>query len=201
MKKKNNSHQKGFTLLETLVAIFILTLSITGPVYIASVAFRNTIDSRDNISAQYIAEEVIEVIRNKRDKFALTKDAPSNTWIEDLGLTVSGGVGVECLNLTPGSIDNKCVMTKVAPPGGYVFAKCPSDICPNISFDPEKKVVYGQSDGAALSKFTREFYLEKEGDNGVKVVVNIKWNDKGRDKVYTLTERLYNVNYKKFFID
>ena len=84
--------------------------------------------------------------------------------------------------------------------GDYVFNQC-GTTCPNVFFDPEKKVVYGQSDGVALSKFTREFYLEKEGDNGVKVVVNIKWNDKGRDKVYTLTERLYNVNYKKFFID
>lgn len=198
MKKKNNSYQKGFTLLETLVAIFILTLSITGPVYIASVAFRNTIDSRDNISAQYIAEEVVEVIRNKRDKFALTKETPSVDWIKDLGLTVGSG-GVECLN-DAGTINNKCVMAKDAPSGGYVFAAC-GTTCPNISFDPTKTVVYGQSDAAAVSKFTREFYLEKEGDNGVKVVVNIKWNDRGRDKVYTLTERLYNVNYKKFFID
>ncbi|MBC7766986.1 type II secretion system protein, partial [Arenimonas sp.] len=73
MKKniRKLNQNKGFTLLETLVAIFILTLSLTGPVYIASVAFHNTIDSRDNISAQYIAEEVIEVIRNKRDGYIL----------------------------------------------------------------------------------------------------------------------------------
>jgi prepilin-type N-terminal cleavage/methylation domain-containing protein len=200
MKKKNNSYQKGFTLLETLVAIFILTLSITGPVYIASVAFHNTLDSRDNISAQYIAEEVVEVIRNKRDKFALIKDEPSNTWVTDIGLTVSGGAGVECLNITSGTIDNKCSMTKDDNTGDYVFTTC-NDTCLNISFDPTKKVVYGQSEVDIFSKFTREFYLEKEGDNGVKVVVNIKWSDKGRDKVYTLTERLYNVNYKKFFIE
>ncbi len=200
MKKKNNL-KKGFTLLETLIAIFILTLSITGPVYIASVAFRNTIDSRDNISAQYIAEEVIEVIRNKRDKNALALTTPSpTTWVSDLGLGVVGN----CLNES-GVPNDKCTMKKDVILDQYIFESCGSDICPNISFDPLKDVVYGHSDAVSFSKFTREFYFEKETLTGsdltsIKIVVNIKWNDRGSDKVYTLEERLYNTNYNQYFI-
>lgn len=203
MKKINNKN-KGFTLLETLVAIFILTLSITGPVYISSVAFHNTIDSRDNISAQYIAEEVIEVIRNKRDKKALELDQPVDVWLSDIL-----GSSIDCVN-EPGLSDDKCIMVKNSPTGEYKFISCNGN-CPRIPFDPNdsnSSVVYGEENGLVFSKFTREFYIQKETPDpldvsktvGVKLVVNIRWTDKGRPKIYTLEERLYNINYSQFFI-
>ncbi len=198
MKNKNN--QKGFTLLEALVAIFILTLSITGPVYIASIAFRNTIDSRDNIAAQYIAEEVIEVLKNKRDTLALSNAVAEVDWISPIL------EGVDCLN-DNGVSSDKCVMTKNVEEKKYIFTQCSLDTCPNIQFSPDgKDVVYGDSTATNVSKFIREFYIEKETEEGadltgVKVVVNIKWNDKGRERVYTLTERLYNTNYSQYFRD
>ena len=186
--------QKGFTLLETLVAIFILTLSITGPVYIASVAFHNTIDSRDNISAQYIAEEVVEVVRNKRDGYTLTHTDGSD-WLS----AVTGSV--PCANDT-GSVTNKCTMLRDSV-GGYTFQSCTNGLCGPITFDPEGTgAVYGKEEGTLFSKFTREFYFESLPGNQSKEVtltVNIKWEDKGRPKIYTLVERLYPVNYKAFF--
>ena len=183
--KKNISHkQKGFTLIETLLALFILTLSITGPVYIASVAFRNTIDSRDNITAQYLAEEVVEVIRNKRDKISLSNNIVN--WLSDIeGCTIT----------TP------CHM--VSNLNTYTFYQCPNG-CPNISFNPSGSSVYGDSGVANTSKFIREFYIENEAvvDGQILsyiLVVNMRWSDKGRDKIYSLTERLYKIDYKQFF--
>ncbi|MBC7981971.1 prepilin-type N-terminal cleavage/methylation domain-containing protein [Candidatus Parcubacteria bacterium] len=195
--KKNlplKNRQKGFTLLETLVAIFILTLSITGPVYIASVAFHNTIDSRDNISAQYIAEEVVEVIRNKRDGYVLS-NADGSGWL----------VGTSLQNCVFGSTGVRCIMERDS--GDYIFSVCPSSgDCLNISFDPDSTdgdlAVYGKAGGTfGISKFTREFYFETypTNPNEVKLVVNIRWEDKGRQKLYTLSERLYSMNYKGFF--
>ena len=219
MKNKNNQQhkyhsvlpiqrrsQKGFTLLETLVAIFILTLSMTGPVYIASVGFRNTIDSRDNISAQYLAEEVIEVIKNKRDNLSMSGAKFSKPWFEYI---VDSKDDDECINDIGSSI-NKCYMQSEPKDGVYFFNTCDiGDECPNISFDPDGEFnVYGEEDKnntASDSKFIREFYIEKETTDAlgavssIKLTVNIKWNDKGRDKVYSLTQRLYDVKYSKFF--
>ncbi len=195
MKKIINKKQQGFTLLETLVAIFILTLSMTGPVYIASVAFHNTIDSRDNISAQYIAEEVIEVIRNRRDKNTLS-DSDMTKWLDN----ITGSAN--CLNQVDAQ-DNKCIMIRdESVTDGYEFEKCNGD-CSNISFDPEGAgAVYGDVDGPGQSKFVREFYYETDTVNNpgeIKLTVNIRWEDKGRPKVYTLVERLYAVNYNQYF--
>lgn len=194
--------QKGFTLLETLIAIFVLTLAITGPIYIASFSLRNTIDSRDNISAQYLAEEAIEVIRNERDKRSLQSEAH---WLSSSGSTIFNSAN--CFN-DPDSSANRCVMKKNPDTGYYSFESCPlSGDCPNISFSPNENIVYGNSNFPNNSKFIREIYMEKGlndtsttsiPDSEAKVVVNIKWSNRGQDKIYTLKENLYNIDYKFF---
>lgn len=208
MKIARLQKNKGFTLIETLIAILILTLAISGPIYIASMAFRNTIDSRDNITAQYLAEEVVESIRNNRDARML-KSSDSAKWISD----GAGGPSVtdlaNCFN-NAGESTNRCVMNRSAETGTYVFEQCSSSgVCPNISFDPNGAIIYGKTGVADTSKFVREFYFEKGAndtsattipDNEAKLVVNIKWLNKGQSKVYTLTERLYAINYSQFFV-
>jgi len=202
IKNKNipkRINQQGFTLLETLVAIFILTLSITGPVYIASVAFHNTIDSRDNISAQYLAEEVVEVLRNRKDARMLAGNADKFS-----GITGSAN----CFNGTD-SITHTCVMLRDVATGDYSFMECTNGLCENIPFNPESDIVYGESDTIGRSKFVREFYFQKGKydsatgdipDNEIKLVVSIKWKDKAREKVYVLTEHMHAIDYNGYFL-
>ncbi len=195
MKKTRQITQKGFTLFETLVAIFILTLSITGPIYISSVAYRNTIESRDNIVAQYLAEEVIEVIRNKRDANMLDLEGTAG-WLEN----ITGSVN--CFT-------SRCIMERDGMTNEYEFEACPPDAnCANISFDTSGKIIYGNSDVSLTSKFIREFYFTKGKsdpatgeipDREAALTVDIKWEDRGVEKVYTLTEHLYAIDYAKFF--
>lgn len=185
--------QKGFTLLETLIAIFILTLSITGPVYVASLAFRNTIDSRDNISAQYMAEEVIEVIKNKKDKNGLS-DINISNWLNEITDNTL------CLN-EKDQVLNKCIMMRdLSSPDHYIFEQCLLGECPQISFNPEGEIIYGGTDVLDKSKFIREFYLqESDNETEIFIIVNIKWNDNGREKIYSLRQNLHAIPYKDFF--
>ncbi len=197
--KKNN--QTGFTLLETMVAIFILSLSITGPIYISSVAYRNTIDSRDNISAQYLAEEVVEAVRNTRDANMLDAETDRTDWLTKITGTV------DCYKLsTP---NNRCIMERNPATDSYIFQRClPNSGCPHISFHTTGKIIYGNSTINPTSKFIREFYLDKGDsdpstgsipDREMIVTVNIKWEDRGKTKIYTLKETLYAIDYAKFF--
>lgn len=59
--------QKGFTLVEAMVAIAILSISITGPLIIAQKGVASAIYSRDQVTAFYLAQEAVEYIRNVRD--------------------------------------------------------------------------------------------------------------------------------------
>lgn len=205
LKKRQMS--QGFTLLETLVAIFILTLALTGPIYIASLAIRSSVESRDNISAYHLAEEAIEVIRNKRDTISLQPGVDQTNWL--YGITG----GENCLNPFPAIDITSCYMNRDTD-GVYSFTQCPSGGCPALTFTPAGEVLYGQtgsSDGID-SKFRREIYLQVAPYDGstsvpvhpnreVDVVVTVRWLDRGRERQFQIIERLHNQNYAKYYIE
>jgi len=58
---------KGFTLVETMIAVTILTLSISGPLLGASRALVLAEISKDQLTASYLAQEGIEYVRAMRD--------------------------------------------------------------------------------------------------------------------------------------
>ncbi len=89
-KKSRRNGEKGFTLLETLVAIAVFTFSIMGPLSLASYAIRSVSVARNQTIAFYLAEEAVEYIRNKRDSNSLVGDP----WLKNLN-QCWGGQGCE----------------------------------------------------------------------------------------------------------
>ncbi len=72
LKQKNNNRKllsllNGFTLVETLVAISIFTVSILGLMSVLSSGISSTIYAKQKMAASYLAQEGIEYIRNIRD--------------------------------------------------------------------------------------------------------------------------------------
>jgi len=63
---------KAFTLIETLVAITILTLAISGAFFAANSALVAANIARDQLTASYLAQEGIEYVRWVRDDGYLT---------------------------------------------------------------------------------------------------------------------------------
>lgn len=62
-----NKAQKGFTIVETLVAITILMIAIAGPLTIANQAFHAALDAKNQMIATNLAQEAIEEVRNYKD--------------------------------------------------------------------------------------------------------------------------------------
>jgi len=76
--KKNNKLNKGFTLVETLVALSIFTVSLLGIMSIlASSIFKHDL-CKQKITASYLAQEGVEYVRNMRDTNVLYDTTPPN---------------------------------------------------------------------------------------------------------------------------
>ena len=63
----NVNMTKGFTLMEAIVAIFLLTVGIIGVSILITNTISSTRISTDKLIASYLAQEGIEIVRNIRD--------------------------------------------------------------------------------------------------------------------------------------
>lgn len=90
MKYKNikNKNIRAFTLIETMVGILIITTAIIGPL---SVAFNSAVYAKytkDKITAIYLAQEAVDILRFERDSLLIDCNDVSNSTcpLQDLGL-------------------------------------------------------------------------------------------------------------------
>ena len=75
--KQVNKYQNGFTLVETMFAIMILTFTIVGMMTVVSGSLFAARYAKDEITASYLMEEVIDSIRNDRDTLVFLQDTQS----------------------------------------------------------------------------------------------------------------------------
>lgn len=88
-KRFTQSLSKGFTLIETLVAIMILSLVITSVISLTSSSIFSARYAKNEIKAMYIAQEGIDYIRNLRDSLAFQQGSWA-TFTNDLNSQCGG---------------------------------------------------------------------------------------------------------------
>ncbi len=151
--------EKGFTLVETLVAIFILVVSITGPMAAAQNSLRASFLARDQVVAYYLAQESIEYIKNAKD-----------------GLAVRGvdwktlGKFPDCLSENNKQCDiDSLGNTKVCGVGSIE-----GDLkCKELNIDVSNGFFVPNSSGGN-SKYIRSIFMNNVGDE-TEVTVVIEW--------------------------
>ncbi len=60
--------KNGFTLIETLVAVAILSLAVVAPMSLVAQSLTASFYARDQVTAFFLAQEAIEAVRNIRDR-------------------------------------------------------------------------------------------------------------------------------------
>ena len=160
--------QKGFTLVETLVAIFVLTLSITGPLFIAQQSFTSATTARDRTTASFLAQEGIEYIRSVRDHNFLSNEA---NWLQDLNACFVGN----------------CVIDASVPV--YPSVTACSGTCSPLK--QTSNGFFGYQSGED-SKFTRTISMTQIQGHEVLLEVEVSWEYKGTTRRIIIEERLFN---------
>lgn len=173
----------GFTVLESIVAIAILSLSISGVFAAIQQSLAQAIASKDEVKAYYLAQEAVEIIRNKRDTNQLNiLNTGSGDWLE--------GISEEDLNLN----DDPCYFGKVCRADAYDLSLnyCGNSwgTCPVLNQDPVTNL-YNYTFGNP-TKFTREIMLEEISPTEVAVIVRISWAGRFSPREFIIKTYLFN---------
>ena len=144
------TNSMGFTLIETLVAITVLVLAITGPLQIASNALYSAFYARDQITAYFLAEEAIEYIKNTRDSTFLNdvfNNGNNNNWLLNLS---------KCADSSTDGTFTGCIIDAKEPNPETAIVACEGG-CPPINYDSDTGLWgYAQQiNNNKQSKFTR----------------------------------------------
>ena len=191
MKFSKKQKKSGFTLVETLVAIAILSISVLA----ASAAVQNSLQSsyyaRDEITAYYLIQEAVEYVRNIRDGNALA----------NISSLSSGGGGVNWLSgISTNSGDpcyfgNFCTIDATKPPASAMTV-CPNassaSSCPYLNQNGSGLFTYS---AGTLTKFKRSLQISQvAGDsNEIILTVSVSWNSSANHNAnVSVQEWLFN---------
>ena len=180
MIMKNLRQHKGFTLVESMVAISILSLAVTGPLLIAQKGIGSAIYARDQITAFYLAQEAIEYNRNVRDSNRIA----GNGWLNQFNNCKEvGGSPKKC------QIDARYV--DFDSPGA--IGLCPAGDCPKLSRDTVNNIYgYGTGEDWEETMFTRTISIDDRADPKEALIsVTISWNTNLFLPARTFTVREY----------
>jgi type II secretory pathway pseudopilin PulG len=166
----------GFTILEAIVAIAILSVSISGVFAAVKQSLSQISITKDEVRAYYLAQEAIEIIRNKRDDNQLTKiNFGTGTWLDGITDAANCPFNKVCR-----------VDAKPFPPSvtycGVAWGSCPVLKQDTGTFLYNYSVVSGTN---VATTFKREIMLEQINANEISITVSVSWA-KGSFKAKTI---------------
>jgi len=164
----------GFTLIEVVTAVFIITVGILGVFGLIQKIVGSASVSSSKLAAAYLAQEGVEIVRNIRDSNWL-KQRDDDSWPWDSGLS---GCSTGC------EADYQSLLSAYVGQGRFL----------NIATGG----FYSYAPGGNPTIFKRKITIEYpaaicNGTSGcaMEVTVVVSWGEKGIDHQFTVKDDLY----------
>lgn len=149
MLNNNLKNQKGFTLAELLITIFVFTVGILGIYLVVQNSYATINYAKNRLIAIYLAQEGIEIVRNIRD----------TNWLEEEESWDEG--------LFEGTSRVQYDKDFLLPDGGETHLRI------------DNNGFYTYDDGTnSETPFRRKVDITKIDDDTILVTVEVKWSDK-----------------------
>ncbi len=180
----------GFTLVETLVAISILSLSIVATFTAVQNGLQTSNLAKDQITAFYLAQEAMEYIKNIRDQNALKTivNGTTTNWLS--GLATPG----DPCDMAAGKT---CTIDSPHIPPSLAVVSCDGGFgtCPVINQDSVSSL-FGYNAGWTPTYFKREVQFASVPNTlpnvEVAVTIRISWTNHGRAQSFQVKESLFD---------
>ena len=182
MKITERKNNKGFTLVETLVAIGILSVAILGTFTAVQSGLQNSYTAKDRTVAFWLAQEGMEYIKNIRDQNALSSVSGNPTnWM----------AGLTSVPADPCFFGKTCIIdsyfkTVSTCPGGF-------GSCPVINIANGSGIyTYNLGVDNTPTTFLREIQFTSISADEVLVIIKMSWITRGMNFSFTVTQSLFN---------
>lgn len=181
-----HSQQKGYSLVEVLVAVSILLIAIVGPLTIASKGLKNASSAKSQNTAFFLAQEGLEAVVKAREDNALKVFTGGGSDVWDEVEALDGG-------------DNNNLCTEADPCGVDVandmsLFQCSSGTCDLYLYDTGR-ARYSHTVGGTATNFHREIILSVNGNDSIHVRSIVSWSSdlSNPDTQVELSMYLYNI--------
>lgn len=169
---------KGFTIVESLVAIIILVFAITGAASAIQIGISSYIFSKDQIIAFYLAQEGFEQIRNLRDENGLK----NQNWL----------TGISANSSDPCFFGKSCAADPV-PLGNPLLFRCGDTpgTCPVLRQNATTGF-FGYNLSWPATIFRREILLTQINAREISILVTVDWSKGPVNRQFRARENLLN---------
>lgn len=161
---------KGFTLVETLVAITVLMIAIVGPLYAVHKSVAASYAARDTMIATALAQEGVEYVRYVRDGNYLETNPD---WLDGLSACRVNGAS-----------DYGCAVDAYL----RTIQACPSSGCPVLNNDAVGRYTYA---AGTATRFSRAVTIKTISETEVRVTVTVSWITLKTPYTVRVSEELY----------
>ena len=174
--KKQNT-ERGFTLIETFVAISILMLALVGPLSLAQQSLSSATSSADQITAFFLAQDAFEYIRNVRDSNLKNGD----DWLT--GFTTGNCLDRTCrIDTSDDAVMSSAVQA------------CSGSTCLLLYNQSLNAYSHKTSAGWVDSRFSREIFIDViDSSREVIVTVTVSWSEGGESDEFTASQSFFNL--------
>lgn len=176
----NKESQRGFTLMETLLAILILSAAIAGPLSIAAKGLQLALIAKDQVTATFLAQDAMEYVRFVRDTNRL---AGGSHWLagfdgNDNGHTLnSSGGQSSCVG------GNACIVDSLKDQVTYCGTSVSACASNYLYFSPSTNTYTYTSVNNTQTIFSRTLQVVTPSAGGnadeAEVTVTVQWKDIG----------------------
>lgn len=186
------SRIRGFTLIETLVAVSLLVVAIVAPMSLVSQSLTSAFYARDQIAAYNLAQEAIEAVRAVRDGNIL--DNALNNAHNDL-----------LADILPPELDERIFYIDATEQGALGIETCTGPVqspCPYLQVEPNLEgdgELYGYGSNWTNTRFKRSVHVAyvgppeiNDGKDEIRVTVTVLWDTTtGRTREFKMSSNMY----------
>lgn len=182
---------RGFTLIETMIAITILTFAVAGPLVTASRAIVAAQTARDQLTASYLAQEGVEYVRAMRDKeyLAAYQAGGSNISIVawDNFLNGGGAGSIAQCRTAACSLD---LTREMGYGSGSSLSQCSGESCKLYVLSSGIYATERSGQNGEITHFARTIQAFDISKNEEKIVSKVSWDFHSIPHSVTVTDYL-----------